>query len=93
MERPPGISQETIGGSNPKSATSIFGEAAGIIAGDSWGVLLVEDGELGTIEAGDASFGSYPEVSIARLKYLVNTVLRQTVLTRPRLMRQGVKKK
>jgi hypothetical protein len=71
----------------------IFGEAAGIVAGDRWGVLLVEDGELDTIEAGDASFGSYPEVSITRLKYLVNTILRQTVLTRPRLMRQGVKRK
>jgi hypothetical protein len=93
VECPPCISQKTIGGSNPKSATSIFGEAAGIIAGDRWGVLLVEDGELDTVESGDASLGSYPEVSITRLKYLVNTVLRQTVLTRPRLMRQGAKRK
>jgi hypothetical protein len=52
--------QKTIGCSNPKSTTSIFGEAAYIIAGERWAVVLVEDGELDTVEAGDASFGSDP---------------------------------
>jgi hypothetical protein len=85
--------QKTIGCSNPKITGSIFGEAASIVAGESQIVLLVEDGELDTVEAGDASFGSDPEVSITSLEYLVNTVLRKTVLARPRLMSQCPKKR
>jgi hypothetical protein len=67
--------QKTIGCSNPKITGSIFSEAAGIVAGESQIVLLAEDGELDTVEAGDASFGSDPEVSITCLEYLVNARL------------------
>jgi hypothetical protein len=84
--------QKTIGCSNPKNTTPIFGKAACIVAGERGVVLLVEGGELDAVEAGDASFGSDPEVSITSLEYLVNTVLRETVVARPSLMPQGRKK-
>jgi hypothetical protein len=75
-----GVSQKTVGCSNPKNTASIFGEATRIVAGERRVILLVEDGELDATEAGDASFGSDPEVSIASLEHLVNTILWKAVL-------------
>ena len=88
-ERAPRISQKTVGRPNPKTATSILSKAAGIVAGELRGILLVEDGELDTVEPGDASFGSDPKVSIASLENLVNTILRKAILSRPNLVSPG----
>jgi hypothetical protein len=74
------VSQKTVGCSNPKNTTSIFGEATCIVAGERRVVFLIEDGELDAIESGDASFGSDPEVPIVSLEYLVNTILWKAVL-------------
>jgi hypothetical protein len=79
-ERTSGVSQKAVGCSNPKTTTSIFCEATCIVACERRVFLLVEDGELDTVEASDASFGSDPEVPIVRLEYLVDTILRKTVL-------------
>jgi len=87
-ERMLGVSQKAVGCSNPKRTTAIFSEAACVVAGKRGVVLLVEYGELNSVEAGDASFRGYPEVSIAGLKDLVNAILRKTVLGRPGLMSQ-----
>jgi hypothetical protein len=89
LERARGVSQKAIGGANPKGATSIFREATCIVAGDRRVGVPVEDGELEAIEAGDTSFSRDPEVSVAGLEDLVNTILRKAVLTRPGLMTKG----
>jgi hypothetical protein len=60
---------------------SIFGEAASIVAGERRVVLLIEDGELDAIEAGDTSFRSDPKVPIVSLEDLVNTILWKTILS------------
>jgi hypothetical protein len=82
------VSQKAVRCSNPKRTTAIFSETAYIVAGERRVVLLVEYGELNSVEAGDASFGGYPKISIAGLKDLVNTILRKTVFARPGLMPQ-----
>jgi hypothetical protein len=82
------VSQKAVGRSNPQLTTAIFSEAACIVASECRVVLLVEYGELNSVEAGDASFRGYPEVSIAGLKNMVNAILRKTVFARPGLMSQ-----
>jgi hypothetical protein len=80
------VSQEAVGCANPKCAASIFGETACIVAGERRIVLLVKYGELDSIEASNTSFSGDPEVSIAGLKDMVDTILRKSVFTRPGLM-------
>jgi hypothetical protein len=57
-----------------------------VIAGESGIGLLVEDSEVDTIEAGETILGRKPDVTILRLKDLVNAVLRKPVFRGPRLM-------
>jgi hypothetical protein len=80
VERTCDVFQKAVGRSDPKIALSIFCEATRIVACERWIVLLIEDGELNAIEAGNASFGSDPEVSVVSLEDLVNTILRKAVL-------------
>jgi hypothetical protein len=78
--------QKAVRRSDPKHTTAIFSEAARVVTGERRVVFLIEDVELNAIETGCASFSCYPEISIAGLNDLVNTILRKTVFARPKLM-------
>ena len=49
-------------------------------------VVVVKDGELNAIEAGEAAFGAQPEVSVARLSDGLNRILGKTVLDLPNVV-------
>jgi hypothetical protein len=55
-----GVSQEAISGTDPQSAAAIFREAADVVTGKSLVALLIEAGELHTVEAGHAPLGRDP---------------------------------
>ena len=84
------VLDEAIGGSDPERSSSVLDDAAGVAAGEGRGVFVVEDFEVDAVEAGDAVFGSYPDIAVAGLKDLVNAVLRKSILRRPGLMAEAV---
>jgi hypothetical protein len=47
---------------------------------------VIEDFEVGAVEAGCATLGCDPDVAVARLKYLVDAALGEAVFGSPGLM-------
>jgi hypothetical protein len=64
---------------------TIFQEGVDVTIFELRSVLFVEDCETHSVEASQSFLSRYPDVTVSRLNYVVNGILREAVLRQPGL--------
>src|SRR6185369_1621914 len=70
---------------NPQDARAVLYQPEATIIVYTWSVALVEDGEPHSVVTHQTIAGCDPQVSITRLEDVVDRVLRQAIIGRPRV--------
>jgi hypothetical protein len=82
------ILQEAIGGSDPERTEGVLCEAGDVVTGEGGVALVMEDFEIGAVEAGYATFGRNPDIAVPGLEDLMDAALWKAVLGGPELVSQ-----
>jgi hypothetical protein len=77
--------RQSAGSAKPKRAVAVLKQTPDIVAGQLRRVLGVVDGEFNAVEANCSSFGSQPQIAVARLQNGMDGILGQPVLNVPGL--------